>query len=141
MVNRRTTLLAMLGAGIARATAGPLLAQNGSAPARAPADAHPAANAGAGDQAMQADLARLGSHEYSDEGIPVFLACVNLVAEKTGQPTAPATDLSKRVAADLRRYGDAWHTLHPDAPDSDASKVIEVLAERDFGRSHSGDKQ
>jgi hypothetical protein len=97
-----------------------------------------AAGAADGDAAMREDLARMGSHEYSDEGIPVFLACVDLAAEQAGKPPVPVPDFSRRFAADLRRYGDAWLQLHPDAPATDVSKVIEVLAERDFARDGKG---
>ncbi len=88
---------------------------------------------------MQEDLARLGSHEYSDEGIPVFLACENWTAGKIGQ--APTTEPGRQLAADLRRYGLAWQRMHPDAPESDVAKVIEVLAERDFERGAPGTGQ
>lgn len=129
MVNRRTTLLAMAaacGTGLSRVALGRLAA------------AVPALPAAGEDPALRDDLARMGSHEYSDEGIPVFLACVDLAAEQAGRPGVPPTELSQHMAANLRRYADAWQRLHPDAPDTDASKVIEVLAERDFARGRQG---
>ena len=64
----------------------------------------------------------------------MFLACVDLVTEAGGHATAQASSLSRTVGSDIRRYGDAWRTMHPDAPDTDVSKIIEVLAERDFAR-------
>ena len=90
------------------------------------------------DAALQDDLARMGSHEYSDEGIPVLLACIDLIAEKAGKPPVAPPAFSRQFAADLRRYSDAWLRLHPDAPVDDVSKVIEVLAERDFAHGGSG---
>ena len=137
MANRRTTLLAMAAAccaGLSRAAFGRFLG-SGEAPGRAPAAATPATD---GDAAMREDLARMGSHEYSDEGIPVFLACVDLAAEQAGKLPVPAPAFSQHFASDLRRYGDAWLRLHPDAPATDVSKVIEVLAERDFARGGKG---
>jgi hypothetical protein len=131
MVNRRTTLLglaAAAGAGLSRAAFG--TPQDGKPAGPRP----PQTPAPAGDTALRDDLARMGSHEYSDEGIPVFLACVDLVAEKAGKPAVPAPPLGRHLASELRRYGDAWHRLHPDAPDTDVSKVLEVLAERDFAQ-------
>jgi hypothetical protein len=130
MVNRRTTLLAMVGAGLtASAVARALETEPNAAAPATPA---------APDRALQEDLAKLGSHEYSDEGIAVFLACVDLVAEQAGSPASPAPEFSKHVAADLRRYGDAWLRMHPDAPDTDAGKIIEVLADRDFKTGTKG---
>ena len=133
MVDRRTTLLAMVGAGLSCTAMGRMLEQG---PTDASNSAAPAPQAE--DRALTADLATLGSHEYSDEGIAVFLACVDLIAEQAGTPVPPATDFSKHVARDLRRYGDAWRHMHPDAPDTDASKVIEVLAARDFANGGKG---
>lgn len=138
MVNRRTTLLAMAaacGTGLSRAAFGRFADAGLPAPGPALGDA---SNTVAGDTELRDDLARLGSHEYSDEGIPVFLACVDLVAEQAGKLRLPPTALSKHMASDLRRYGDAWQRLHPDAPDTDVSKVIEVLAERDFAQGGKG---
>lgn len=142
-INRRKTLMAMAGlwgAGLSVPSVG------GPAP---PAQGHPATLAGpvpgtpAGDpveQALREDLARLGSRAYSDEGIPVFLACENMVAGKTGRPAARPSALSQAVASDLRKNGEAWLRLFPEAPTTDVSKVIEILAERDFSRGGRGEK-
>jgi hypothetical protein len=95
----------------------------------------PAAGAAkaAGEADLRDDLARMGSpREYSEEGVPVFLACVDLVAEQAGKSGAPATPFSAQIAANLRRYGDAWQRLHPDAPEGDVARLIQILAERDF---------
>ena len=136
MLDRRTTLLALMGAGLSRAALARAL-ETGSAAATPGA---PPASAGSdADRELKEDLARLGAHEYSDEGIPVFLACVDLVAETSGHVTAQPSSLSKSVGSHIRRYGDAWQAMHPDAPDTDVSKVIEVLAERDFARGGNGE--
>jgi hypothetical protein len=134
MVDRRTTLLTLLGAGFAYAAISRVL----EAEAPAPAAAAPQSAAPTQDPVLQQDLATLGSHEYSDEGIPVLLACVNLIAEQKGEAVPPPTEFSRHFAAELRRYGDAWQHMHPDAPDTDVSKVIEVLAVRDFAHGAKG---
>lgn len=133
MVNRRTTVLAMIGTGLSCVTMGRVLGAERTPPNR-PASPEPPATAA--DRELKDDLAKMGAHEYSDEGIPVFLACVDLAAQHAGKPPAPPTEFSALVAANLRRYGDAWRRMHPDAPDTDVSKVIEVLAARDF--AHGG---
>lgn len=134
MINRRTTLLAMAaacGTGLSHAALGRFADTGPTVPA---ADAPNAA----GEADLRDGLARVGSHEYSEEGIPVFLACVDLVVEQAGKTGASPTPFSAQIASDLRRYGDAWQRLHPDAPETDAAKVIEMLAERDFVRGAKG---
>ncbi len=137
MMNRRKTLMAMLTAGGAAFCSGVFgrLAQAGPG--------QPASVTGAGsgvstDEAVEAalreDLARFGARAYSDEGIPVFLACENL----TGEAPAQITAFNTTVAADFHRNAAAWQRIFPDAPDTDVSKVIEVLADRDFNRSNPG---
>lgn len=86
-----------------------------------------------GDARLRADLARLGERAYSDEGIPVFLACVNVAGAKAGEPGAEVTQLNAKVASDLHQCAGAWQRLFPEAPVTDVSRVIEVMAERDFG--------
>jgi hypothetical protein len=101
----------------------------------------PAADAAkpAGDADLRDDLARMGApREYSEEGVPVFLACVDLVAEQAGKPGAPATPFSAQIAADLRRYGDAWQRLHPDAAEGDVARLIQIMADRDFVHGAKG---
>ena len=140
MLDRRTTLLALIGAGFSRAALARAL---GAGPAAAPSSTpgtDPAPAAEDADRELKEDLARLGAHEYSDEGIPVFLACVDLVAESRGGLSAQPSSLSRSVGSNIRRYGDAWQAMHPDAPDTDVSKVIEVLAERDFAHGGLGEK-
>ena len=135
MINRRTTLLAIAaacGTGLSHAALGRFADASPTMPAAGPPK--PASEAD-----LRGDLARMGSpHEYSEEGVPVFLACVDLVAEQAGKTGASPTPFSAQIASDLRRYGDAWQRLHPDAPESDAAKLINILAGRDFGRSAQG---
>ncbi len=89
---------------------------------------------------MNADLARLGQHVYSDEGIPMFLACQDLGASKATALSASSADLNRKVASAFHRYAAEWHRLHPDAPASEVAKIVEILADRDFqegGREQS----
>ncbi|MGC4072285.1 MAG: hypothetical protein QM760_07175 [Nibricoccus sp.] len=91
------------------------------------------------DAALRDDLARMGApREDSEVGVPVFLACVDLVAERDGKPAVPANAFSAQIAADLRRYGDGWLKLHPDAKEGDVAHLIQVLAERDFNTVKGG---
>ena len=57
------------------------------------------------DERLREDLARLAPRAYSEEGIPVFLACVNLVPEKAlGQGAKVSlTPLSGNLASSFRR--------------------------------------
>ena len=134
MINRRTTLIAIAaacGTGLSHAALGRFADTGSTVPA---ADAPKPT----GEAELRDNLARVGSHEYSEEGVPVFLACVDLVAEQAGKTGASPTPFSAQIASDLRRYGEAWQRLHPDAPETDAAKVIEMLAERDFVRGAKG---
>ncbi len=85
------------------------------------------------DDAMRADLARLGGHAYSEEGIPMFLACENLAASQTSPDRAllPSA-LNKKVASAFHRYAAEWQRIHPEAPATDVAKIVELLADRDF---------
>lgn len=135
MINRRTTLLSMaaaFGAAISNAALGRFA---GSAPTK------PAAGAAksTGEAELHDDLVRMAApREYSEEGVPVFLACVDLVAEQAGKSGPPANPFSAQIAANLRRYGDAWQRLHPDAPEGDVARLIQILADRDFVRGARG---
>lgn len=128
-MNRRTTLMRLAAA---CGTAWSYAAMSGCAKSEpatpAVVDAKPA-----GDADLRDDLARMGApREDSETGVPVIIACVDVVARQTGKPGAPATAFSAQFAADLRRYGDAWHRLHPDAKEGDVARLIQILAERDF---------
>jgi hypothetical protein len=96
--------------------------------------ATPAADAAKpGDADLRDDLARMAApREDSEVGVPVFIACVDVVAMKAGTRSAPATPFSAQIASDLRRFGDAWLRQHPDAKEGDVARLIQILAERDF---------
>jgi hypothetical protein len=81
------------------------------------------------DADLAADLDRLSGRQYSEEGIPMFLACENLAPNgKSDEPTALKQDL----AVAFRQEVDDWQRIHPDAPVTDVAKIVEVLADRDF---------
>jgi len=75
-------------------------------------------------------------HEYSEEGIPVFLACVNLAAKKN--TPIKLTPFNVALAAELRKNAAAWMRIKPEAPADDVAKLIEVLATRDFANGGRG---
>ena len=91
------------------------------------------------DARLHEDLARLASREYSDEGVPVFLACEDLVVRAVPRSPAAITTFNAALVADFRKTVEGWLQIHPDAPNTDVAKVIEVLADRDFaagGKEH-----
>ena len=70
---------------------------------------------------------------YSEEGVPVFLACENLLTVATSQSRpVTLTPFNAAVASDFRQRAEAWQRSHPDATADDVAKLIEALAERDF---------
>ncbi len=91
------------------------------------------------DDRLRKDIARLGPREYSEEGIPVFLACENLAASKSA--SVKLTAFNAALAAEFRKNAAAWQRIKPDAPDADVAKLIEVLAERDFSNGGKELKQ
>jgi len=71
----------------------------------------------------------LAQHEYSEEGIPVFLACEDLTIKR------PAlSPMNAAVAREMRRNAEAMRGVKPDVAPGDVGKLIEILAERDFKR-------
>ena len=94
------------------------------------------------DDRLRADLARLAPRIYSEEGIPVFLACVNLVPAKTSQPAPKVslTPLSAALASTLHRNAEAYQRIRPGAEAKDIAPLIEVLADRDFSRGETTER-
>lgn len=136
MINRRTTLLTLAAAAGTALTYGAL-----SGCAKSDPPPPPAAGAAKPDDdaALREDLARMGApREDSEVGVPVLLACVDFVTEQAGKSGPAATAFSAQIAADLRRYGDAWLKLHPDAKEGDVAHLIQVLASRDFASTRGG---
>ena len=143
MMNRRGVLAAMaaatVGAVPASAALGGLLPTD-AAQTQGAASVNPPKNVvqDAVEERLGQDVARLAPRAYSEEGVPVLLACEDLVADKIlREPKVELTPFNTSVASDFRKTAEAWQRIHPDAPDTDISKVIEVLADRDFSNGGS----
>ncbi|MDP9066269.1 MAG: hypothetical protein M3O06_10440 [Pseudomonadota bacterium] len=134
MITRRGTLVAMAGATLSA------VSSNGALARLIPSDRTPtpgAAPAEAGrealDERLRRDLARLAPRAYSEEGVPVFLACEDLAANPhPPRPIGSLPSFNSRFAVDFRENAAAWQRIHPDAAEGDVAKLIEVLADRDF---------
>ena len=83
------------------------------------------------DTQLQAAMDKLGTRVYSEEGIPMILACEDLTAKT---PVAPAYSrrMNDAIAPVFQKYLDAWGRLHADAPAGDVAKLVELLSFRDF---------
>ena len=84
------------------------------------------------DDRLRKDVARLSPRVYSEEGIPVFLACENLVHTSHEPATVALTPMNKALASALERNAEAWQRIRPDAQAKEVAQLIEVLAYRDF---------
>ncbi len=92
-----------------------------------------AGHSNAEDDGLRADLSSMGSRVYSEEGVPMFLACENLSGSGSAAAEAPISSaLNRKVVSAFRRYADEWQQMRPDAPASDVAKILELLADRDF---------
>jgi hypothetical protein len=84
--------------------------------------------------ALEEDLTRLRQRAYSEEGIPVFLLGENLAAEPPASRPNPSEQRARITMANaFREHAEIFQALHPNATGSDVAKIVEVLAERDFG--------
>ena len=82
---------------------------------------------------LERDLARLGQRDYSEQGIPVFLVLENRVAGKK-PPHGRSNDKERAtLAGAFRQHAAAFRLMPADARGADVPKLIEVLAEREFG--------
>ena len=82
------------------------------------------------------DFRRTSSRTYSEEGIPVFLVGEDRArAHAGGPPPGPgsASADAARLAADLRRGASVLAAAGLARTEDDVGKLVEVLAERDFG--------
>ena len=144
MINRRQALLGMSAAALGAApSASALAGLLGTGVTGVPAANTPAKDAGsdaAVDDRLRKDLAQLDSRANSEEGVPVLLACVNLVAEKGSHRTSHAalTPFNTALTVEFRRNAAAWERVRPKSTAGDVGILIEVLAARDF---NSGGKE
>lgn len=83
------------------------------------------------DTQLQAAMDKLSTRVYSEEGIPMILACEDLTA-KTPVPPLYSKPMNDAIAPAFQKYLDAWGRLHPDAPAGDVAKLVELLSYRDF---------
>lgn len=79
-------------------------------------------------------LKQLGKHVYSEDGVPMFLACENVTGPVSQEPddTALPLDVNKRISAAFEHYAGEWQQQHPRASAGDVAKIVEVLAAHDF---------
>lgn len=99
-------------------------------------DASPAATAW--KRRFLRDFRRTSSRTYSEEGIPVFLVGEDRAGSEDSAgalPPAPGRTSADaaRLAADLRRGASVLAEARLARTEEDLGKLVEVLAERDFG--------
>lgn len=137
MINRREVLIGMSAAALsAAAPAASALAEFLELSPQSPSTSAQTSNAAndAADKRLREDLARLAPRANSEEGVPVFLACMNLVTDKSSHKAPPVqlTPLNAVVAAEFRQTAAAFERIRPNATQTDVAEVIVVLADRDF---------
>jgi hypothetical protein len=85
------------------------------------------------EEKLQAELNMLAQRVYSEEGIPMFLACENLAGDQPkSRVQQGSSPMNQKVVAAFHRYAAEWQRIHPDAKESDVAKIVELLANRDF---------
>ncbi|TNC72223.1 hypothetical protein [Rubellimicrobium roseum] len=81
-------------------------------------------------EARLADMDRLGSRDYKEIGVPMFLVAEDLTE---GGPAPVARDGAGRILALLLAEGvEALRTRRPDLGAEDIARLIEALADRHF---------
>lgn len=86
---------------------------------------------------LEQDLALLARRNYAEEGIPMFLVCENLASKDRASTRKNSAPESVALAQELRRNADALILNQPNATEAEIPKILEVLAERDFGMTLS----
>lgn len=82
---------------------------------------------------LLAELDRLEARAYSEEGIPVFLACEDLAGKATGAPAGfKPGPMNAELAEAYRSYAALLPGLDRERTEYDAAELVELLAERDF---------
>jgi hypothetical protein len=80
---------------------------------------------------LERDLARLAQRDYSEQGIPVFLVGENRAGkalENGHRKDKEGTELAET----FRRHATVFRQRR-DARETDVAKLVELLAEREFG--------
>jgi len=81
---------------------------------------------------LEEDLVLLGKRKYSEQGVPTFLVCENLAPRERLDGNAPLGE-GAALAEDFRRHTDLMFRLHPEVTKEDVARLVELLADRDFG--------
>ena len=138
-MNRREVLASMCAAAVGvvgwpNSALARLLRREAAANQSAAVQSHGVENSVVDDR-LRRDLAQLGIRADSEEGVPVILACENLVVAK-GQKAAPLrlTAFNTAFVSEFRRNAEAWERLQPNSPNTDVAKLIQILAKRDFAQ-------
>jgi hypothetical protein len=85
-----------------------------------------------GEQLVR-ELTRLENRVYSEQGIPMFLACKNLARSGNDPPDSPvARPSSAPLAAAFRRCVETLPQIRADVTENDVAKLVELLADQDF---------
>ena len=82
---------------------------------------------------LERDLSLLARRNYAEEGIPMFLVCENLASKDRSSTRQKSAPEGAALAQELRRNAAAFDLNQPNATEADIPKILEVLAERDFG--------
>lgn len=91
------------------------------------------AGADAIENRLAKEIARVAFRADSEEGVPVLLACMNQVMDKSTKtiPSVKVTAWNAVVTTEIHQNADAWQRLRPNCPPSDVGRLLQVLAERD----------
>jgi len=79
---------------------------------------------------LLSELDRLSARNYSQEGIPVFLVCEDLVSRRDPSRPEPRTQTAE-LASTFRKWANVLLRARPEATPADIPKLIEVLADWD----------
>lgn len=83
------------------------------------------------------EFSRAETRAYSEEGIPVFLFGENLARDAAAPPRKrpSANPTQAQLAATFQRWAEVLPRVRPEVTENDVATLIEILADRDFGRS------
>jgi hypothetical protein len=96
------------------------------------------ARAGELGERLARELARLDMRDYSQEGIPMFLACENLSIEDRNPGAVTRLPSNAALARSFRRYADELPNVRANVTEHDVAKLVELLADQDFAAGGNG---
>ena len=119
-IRRRSAILSLFGAIWAFASCSPFRRQ-------------PKISAQPVDEQLASELEQIEARVYSEQGIPMLLACQNLDGA-SGKSSGSLSSQSRNpgLAARFRELAQALQRLRPNLKDNDVGKLVEVLAVRDL---------